>query len=932
MPAATQRTAPADLAGFDRSASTFADLPTGPPAALAAALDLARWPDWFGMHDGWSEAPPESLEPGTGFRQRIKIMGITAEVVWTVREIGSTKARLDGVSRTGVSQSLFLEALPASGGARLYVDLGLSGDPLRSALGASAQRSIQAALDASAFALAPILAGTGAPSRPVLHARTGIEIPPNTPVIVGVGQVVQRHPDGSGPDPVELSARALRAAAADAGSADLLAAADAVYATASLSWQYRDQAALVAAAVGATPERTVVSARLGGDGGQRVLNAAAQAIADGGVTIALVSGAEAGATLSAAQKRGHTPAWPTQAGDVTPTEVLGIDRVGSNGAETGVGLTAPIYMYSLIESAVRAKLGETASEHQALMGRLWSRFSVVGAENPFAWLPQAYPAEEVACASAENRMVSAPYPKLLCANLAVDMASAAILCSAAAAQAAGIPQEKWVFPHAAADANDEWFVSERADLAASPAIRAIGESVLARAEITIDEVRHIDLYSCFPAAVQIAAAELGLPVDDPDRPLTVTGGLTFNGGPGNNYGGHGVASMVALLREDPSGYGLTTSLGWYLTKHSACLYSATPPRRLFADVHPIVDHPSARPALSAYTGPAVLEAFTVPFSRGGEPEAAVISAITPDGGRVLVRSAQRSVIEALLRSDAVRREIVIDSAAAVTLLSDRVAELPPPPPPPVLVDRRGTVTVITVNRPSVRNAIDRNTALLIERAIDDFEADQGARVAVITGAGGAFSAGMDLKAAARGEYPISERRGPLGVTGRPPVKPLIAAVEGPALAGGFELALAADLIVASSESSFGVPEAKRGLVAAAGGLLRLAERLPRAIALELALTGEPMPAARAFELGLINAVVAPGDALESAVALAEQVAANAPLAIAVSKRIIDEFADWPVAERFDRQLELAGPAVSSEDAREGVLAFVERRAPVWSGR
>ena len=314
-----------------------------------------------------------------------------------------------------------------------------------------------------------------------------------------------------------MSVEALRAAAADSGaSTDLLAAADAVYAVATASWMYRDQAALVAEAVGARPAETVVSARFGGDGAQLMINAAAEAIASGAAEIVLVTGAEAGASLAAAQKSGATPDWPQQADDVAPTRVLGSDREANNDAEAAAQLGVPIYMYALLESAVRAEAGRDPASHQARIGELWSRFSEVAADNPYAWLPTAFGADELSTSSEDNRPISSPYLKLHCANLTVDLASGLILCSAAAAQAAGVPQDRWVFVHAGAAGHDEWFVSERADLAASPAIRTIGAAALAHAGIGIDDVAHVDLYSCFPAAVQIAAAELGLPDGRPE--------------------------------------------------------------------------------------------------------------------------------------------------------------------------------------------------------------------------------------------------------------------------------------------------------------------------------------------------------------------------------------------------------------------------------
>lgn len=250
----------------------------------------------------------------------------------------------------------------------------------------------------------------------------------------------------------------------------------------------------------------------------------------------------------------------------------------------------------------------------------------------------------------------------------------------------------------------------------------------------------------------------------------------------------------------------------------------------------------------------------------------------------------------------------------------------------LLVEKRDAITLLTVNRPKARNAIDLATARAIEAAVDEFEADDSARVLVLTGAENTFSAGMDLIAAAKGEMPITEKRGPLGITAKPPSKPMISAVEGYALAGGFELALAGDLIVASSTARFGIPEVKRGLVAAAGGVLRLTQRLPRPIVAELALTGGQIAAQRLYDLGLVNRVVEPGSTLEVALELAAEIVAAAPLSVAASKRIIDESPDWASAEAFAKQGEIALPALISKDAAEGAIAFAQKREPVWQGR
>lgn len=251
---------------------------------------------------------------------------------------------------------------------------------------------------------------------------------------------------------------------------------------------------------------------------------------------------------------------------------------------------------------------------------------------------------------------------------------------------------------------------------------------------------------------------------------------------------------------------------------------------------------------------------------------------------------------------------------------------------PVDTQVQDGVLVITLNRPDSRNAIDMATAVGVGAALDRLDADPDLVCGVVTGAGGTFCAGMDLKAFLTGQVPIVPVRGFAGIVERPPDKPLIAAVEGFALAGGFEVALACDLIIAGQGARFGIPEVKRGLIAGGGGLLRLADRIPAPIAMEWALTGDQVSADRAYAVGLVNAVVPDGQALPTALAMAARIAANGPLAVRTSKQIIVQSPGWPEPERFARMRELAEPVRRSEDAQEGALAFKEKRAPVWQGR
>jgi enoyl-CoA hydratase len=249
----------------------------------------------------------------------------------------------------------------------------------------------------------------------------------------------------------------------------------------------------------------------------------------------------------------------------------------------------------------------------------------------------------------------------------------------------------------------------------------------------------------------------------------------------------------------------------------------------------------------------------------------------------------------------------------------------------VTTERDGPVWVITICRPEMRNAIDRATSEAIAQAMDELDSDPDLRVGILTGAGGHFCSGMDLKAFLRGERVELPGRGLAGIIETPPRKPLIAAGEGYALAGGCEIALACDLMVAADNAQFGLPEVKRGLMAGSGGLMRLPQRIPRQIAMHYALTGDLMPAVEARQWGLVNQLTAPGEALAAAKVLAQKIAANAPLAVQISKQVVAESLHWPADERFRRQNALLETIIHSNDAHEGVLAFSEKRPPVWTG-
>jgi len=504
---------------------------------------------------------------------------------------------------------------------------------------------------------------------------------PRTPVVVGVGQVTV-HPDPDSdpadrPEPVELMARALRAAAEDcdgvaAGAAapsgnTLIRRADSLRVVVPLGWRSINPALLVANRLGfedgEAPAQLMLSA-IGGNTPQALMHHACGAISRGELDVVMVTGAEAMYTRASSRRDPSKPAltWASQPVDGTPEPTMfGVDKPGATDLEMSRGVILPIHAYPLFENALRAANGWSLAEHRERIGALWARFSQVAAANPHAWIRSPRTAEEISVPSADNRMVSFPYPKLCTANMQVDQGAGYIVCSVEAARSAGVPEERWVFPLSGADANDHWFISHRPELHRSPAIRLAGQAATELAGISTDEFGPIDLYSCFPAVVQMAAHELGLPIDDPARPLTLTGGLTFGGGPGNNYTSHGIAQLVGALRQSPGAVGMATGLGWYATKHSVGLYGAQPPTHeghqpfAWRDVQPDVDALPQCRVDSEGTGPVRVETYTVAFDRDGSPERGILACRTADDSRAWGNSTDADTLALLCAEEGIGR-------------------------------------------------------------------------------------------------------------------------------------------------------------------------------------------------------------------------------------------------------------------------------------
>jgi acetyl-CoA C-acetyltransferase len=461
-----------------------------------------------------------------------------------------------------------------------------------------------------------------------------------TPVLIGAGQFTYRGDPGASPSPTTLLKIAAERAAADSGigakglaAIDALAVAgftiDAPGSKRGMIPHSTNPPALLSKWIGAAPRWSVYS-EMGGNTPQYLINTLAERIAKGETQLALTVGCEFLGSATKRATRGLSfDDWSAVEDETLETpQRIGDARPGVTPYEARHGLNRPINIYPLFENALRARDKRPLAEHQARMGRLFEGFSAVAAENPEAWFPIRRSAEELVSVSDKNRMIGYPYPKLLNAIMEVDQAAGVIMASVAKARELGVPEDRWMYLHGCADAADLWYPMDRQDFHSSPAMRMTGQRAFEMAGVGLADIDLIDLYSCFPVAVEVGAEELGLSLDDP-RGLTVTGGLPYAGGPGNNYVMHSVAVMHRKLREQPGANGLITGNGWYLTKQSTGIYSTRRPDRPFERQDPAViqrqidalPHPDV---IETPQGRGTIETYTVVHKREGPFMAIVI--------------------------------------------------------------------------------------------------------------------------------------------------------------------------------------------------------------------------------------------------------------------------------------------------------------------
>jgi acetyl-CoA C-acetyltransferase len=483
-----------------------------------------------------------------------------------------------------------------------------------------------------------------------------------TPVLIGCGQITDRAEPAQGKTPVELMALAAQSAAGDAGpGAALLQAIDAMVAVGLVvdspeiknpaAGMYKNVPQTVCNLLGIDPAHKRYT-HPGGNTPQMLVNHYAQLIAQGDASAVLLTGAEALATMIGRLKQGlPLEGWSDDPGG-TP-QMIGDGRLAGSDHEMLYDIHTPANTFPLFENALRDKYGRTLGQHQQKMGELYQGFNQVAVGNPLSWFPAARSAQEIATPTDENRYVGFPYTKYLNSVIQVNQGAALILTSVARARELGVAEDRMVYLHGCADALDIWNVTGRSNYHSSPAVRAMGESAFAMAGKTVADMNFLDIYSCFPAAVQIVCDELGIAHDDP-RGLTVTGGLPYFGGPGNNYVMHSIATMMQRLRDRPGSFGMLNALGWFVTKHAIGIYSTTPistpwQREDPAAYQEALTQADGPPFTETPQGRATIETYTVLHGRKGVERGLVIGRLddgtrflaeTPDDPQLLTRLTQ----------------------------------------------------------------------------------------------------------------------------------------------------------------------------------------------------------------------------------------------------------------------------------------------------
>jgi acetyl-CoA C-acetyltransferase len=777
----------------------------------------------------------------------------------------------------------------------------------------------------------------------------------NTPIIVGVGQFVERvdGPEYAGLSPADIAARACEAALTDGGGA-LRGRIDIVGGVRTFEDSTPVQAPFgkpdkyplaVAKRLGIRPAAAILE-KAGGQSPLTLIADLAERLRAGKAVAALAFGSEAISTVRHLGAKGERRDWAETLEGPVEDHGRGLEGLLTmyNMSHGIVGAPAA---YALCENARRGRLGMSREDYARLMGRLFAPFSAVAADNPYSSAAvKAMSAEEIAQVGERNRMICDPYRLKMVSRDQVNQGAAVLLTTVAEARRAGVNESKWTFVHGGALAEEPELLS-RTDPGTYPAAELALKAALRRAGKSASDMALFDFYSCFPTAVLSAAVDgLGLAVDDP-RGLTVTGGLPYFGGPGNNYSMHAIATMTERLRARPGQFGLVGLNGGLQSKYGAVVLSTA------AAQWPGLDHDELQELRDEMPRPRVIRrargwarivTYTVSYEKG-VPALAIVIGELDSGERFVANSADSRVIEHMLAKDPLDSRIYVtarDEGNRFAFDRETIRALYPKVKPAfrdgyehVLVRRDGHLLEVTINREAARNSLPVPAHHELAAIFDAYEADPELWVAIVTGAGEkAFCAGADLKTAGRGPM-VMPMSGFAGLTSRSKTKPVIAAVNGAAFGGGFETALACEMVVADPSATFALSEVRVGLFAGAGGAVRLPRQLPRKIGLELLLTGRPIDAKTAAHYGFVNRISEPGQVMEAARALAGEILAVSPTSVRLTMQVVREseaYADADEATRAAAMSTAIDRLLTSEDMAEGTSAFAQKRAPQWKNR
>lgn len=783
------------------------------------------------------------------------------------------------------------------------------------------------------------------------------QVDDNTPIIIGVGQVSESVPEDltTASSHADLTAKAAQQALLDTGVENLAGEIDTVvgvrtFADSTPTWACPFGGSdnfprSVANRIKAKPKNAIYEV-IGGQSPQKLVGEFFEKLNRGDCELVLLAGGEVMANIKVASKKKVSLDWSESPGGELEDRGMNDGEHLITRLEFEHKLMQPTQFYGLMENARRGQ--QDLQDYSKEMAEEFSKLSEIAASNSLA-VDQSYRSvDDLLTISDSNKMVVSPYPKGLVAKDGVNQAAALLLTTVGKAKALGIAEQQWVYLHGYADTKERVLL-ERNHIGQSKAMEQALLGALAAAGKAPEDIAHFDLYSCFPIVVSEAKDILGIEKNDP-RKMSQTGGLAYFGGPGNNYTMHGIAELVGCLREHPDSFGLAYGNGGWMSKHSVGIYSSQASRwktcdsvalqyTVDSDPKPEIDYEP--------NGEAIVEAYTINYFQGKPLNSVVIGrlksshkrfyAINPffDGDTLAVAVTGDVVGRTIyVEADPKGNRYAFDQQQLKKFTPEHVTEFKPEYEY-CQVEREGPILTVTINRPKARNALSPPANQELEGIFNAYEADKTLWVAIITGAGSeSFSAGNDMKYMASGQEMWIPKTGFAGLTSRVNrTKPIIAAVNGLALGGGLEIAMACDMIVASNQALFGLPEVKVGLFAGAGGVQRLSRQIGIKKAMEMIITGEAINAEQALGLGLINYSVAAEEVLAKAKQLAESVCQVSPMSVRSSMQLhnqTDQFASTDSAVSYPHTV--FDNLLNSEDFFEGTMAFAQKRKPRWTGR